>query len=495
MAAWVGLGALALGCGGSDKGAAPQAPESGDEPADPALQAVDALAAAEARRLELPGMAVGIVRGGELVHVDGYGSSERAAAIDADTVFRIGSVTKVITAAAALRLRDDGALSLEDPVARHLPELREVLSAEGAEPVRVRHLLQHSSGIPTLGDGSLDWTKGPPISEAQLIASVAKTTLSFEPGSAMAYSNVGMAVAGLVVARASGRPYRDYVDRTLLEPLGMSATRWERGAYPEEQLFPGYVRGEGGFELPDSYWVLGAIEPAGGLYSTVGDMARFVAFQLDPAAAPGVLAADSVAESHRRAMPGSPMGLGWVVSADAELGSIVWHSGATYSYGSWVGFDPQRENGVIVFVSTGDPAVLDRSHRLGMDALRILAGLEPTHTAEAEKGPPGEPTDPALVAEIGRRVLALVNAPESADYAGIFSARFLEQQPAAAMRNFFVGVQAYTGECTRAELAKDAGGGELELKLTCAKANALVTVAAQTAPPHLMDGIMLVPAP
>ena len=485
---------LLLSCGGVEK-PHPRSSESAP-PVDTELEAIHALASAEAEKLGVPGMAVGIIRDGKLVSSKGYGTSADARRIDANTVFRIGSITKVFTATAAMRLRDEGKLSLDDPVAKHLPTLTAVLSPKGKEPVRVRHLLQHSSGIPTLGDGSLDWTQGPPITKAQLLTSVTNAKLNFQPGTKSEYSNVGMALAGVVVARASGTSYRSYVDENIIRPLQMTMTKWDRDGFSSHQVFPGHVRDGKVFTIPENYWVLGAVEPAGGLYSTVADMARFLSFQADPESAPTVLAAKTVDESHTKAeMPANnPMGIGWVVDKDADLGKVIWHNGATYSYGAWAGIDPERNNGVVIFVSTGDLGVVERAGQIGKDALRILAAFDPKYTKKMT--PKGDPTDPKLVAEIGQRVMDLLNAPDKAKYEEIFSASFLKQQPAEEMRQFLVSAQGKIGrKCTKHELAEDGGGGKFKVKMFCANANIIVSLAVQLAPPHLLDGILIKPAP
>jgi CubicO group peptidase (beta-lactamase class C family) len=98
------------------------------------------------------------------------------------------------------------------------------------------------------------------------------------------------------------------------------------------------------------------MESAGGLYSTVKDMARFLSFEANPDSVAGLLSAESVAESWTKATTpaNSPIGLGWVVDDDSEVGTVIWHNGATQAYGAWVGMDPKTANGAIVFVSTGD---------------------------------------------------------------------------------------------------------------------------------------------
>lgn len=484
-----------LACGGTEKPSVTPISETEQAPVDAKVEAIHVLASAEARKLGVPAMTVGIIRDGKLVSVKGYGTSADAQRIDANTVFRVGSITKVFTATAVLRLRDEGRLSLDDPVSKHLPTLADRLSPKGKEPVRVRHLLQHSSGIPTLGDGSLDWTQGPAITETQLLTSVANVTLNFQPGTKSEYSNVGMALAGVVVARASGTSYRSYVDENIIRPLRMTMTKWDRDGFSAQEVFPGYVRDGKVFKIPENYWVLGAVEPAGGLYSTVADMARFLSFQASPESAPTVLAAKTVDESHTRAETpaNNPMGIGWVVDKDADLGKVIWHNGATYSYGAWAGIDPKRNNGIVIFVSTGDLSVVERADQIGKDALLILAGFDPKYTKKMTRK--GDPTDPKLVAEIGQRVMDLLNSPDKAKYEEIFSASFLKQQPAEKMRQFLVSAQGQIGKCTKHELAEDGGGGKFKVKMFCANANIIVSLAVQLAPPHLLDGILIKPAP
>ena len=486
------LGGLLAGCGGGKREVSP-APAT----ADPALEAISTLAAAEAERLGVPGLGVGVLRRGELVSVQGYGSLPRANEIDADTVFRIGSITKVFTAMAALVLRDAGKLSLDAPVAAHIPELAALLSPPGEEPVRIVHLLQHSSGIPTLGDGTLDWTGTTGIDEAELIASVANSALRFAPGSQFEYSNVGMALAGVVVARVSGMPYRQYVQERILEPLGMRRTRWQRDAYSAPEVFPGFVAGKDGFEPSPGDWVLGAVEGAGGLYSTIGDLALFLSFQAGARAVEGVLSRKSVLEGQTKASRprGSEIALGWIIESDPDLAAIVSHNGATYAYGAWVGIDPATKNAAIVFVSTGDLQVVKRAELIGKDALRILAGHAPHYTARALGG--GGESDPEVVATVGARLLGVLGLLGSSapppDVEAVFSRSFLAEIPPERLRTFLGEVAAQSGTCASFELLRDAGGGRLELRLRCEKGDLRATAVVGAAPDYLLDGLFIAP--
>ncbi|MBW2734496.1 MAG: beta-lactamase family protein [Deltaproteobacteria bacterium] len=484
-----------LGCAPSKPLAPMNGPQRAAQATDPALARIHNLASTEANKQALPGMAVGLIRAGKLVSVKGYGASPAAKGITGETVFRLGSVTKTFTAMAVLQLRDAGKLKLADPVAKYLPELAAVLSPAGKKPVSVQHLLRHSSGIPPLGDGSIDWTRGVAITEAQLLASVKNTKLRFEPGTQMEYSNVAMALAGLVVARASGTSYRAHIERHIIDPLQMSATRWQQKGYARGRVFPGYLRVGGEFKRPKNTWVLGAIEPAGGLYSTVHDMAKFLAFQLNPHSMSNVLSAKSVAASHDKAETpaSSPMGLGWVVEEGPELKKIVWHNGATYAYCAWVGIDPIRKNGAIIFFSTGGLKGVAHAGRLGKDALKILAGFEPGQMSKKQSSQ--NTSDAKLIAAIGPRMLALINHPKEAKVAEIFSKVFLKQLPETQVHAFLQALNTKIGLCTRYELVEDKGRGRLKLKLFCANAAIHVTLAAQSTMPYLLDGFLIKQAP
>ena len=188
---------------------------------------IEAKLAEEMRELRLPGLAYGVIVDGELVLVGGLGHRDigTKAPVDADTVFRIASMTKSFIALAVLKLRDEGKLALDDPVARHVPELAALPPpTEDSAPVTIRQLLSHTAGFPEdnpWGDRQLD------TSEEELSTWLRQgLPFSTAPGTAFEYSNYGFAILGRVVSRASGMRYQDYVDREILKPLGMTSTFW-----------------------------------------------------------------------------------------------------------------------------------------------------------------------------------------------------------------------------------------------------------------------------
>jgi CubicO group peptidase (beta-lactamase class C family) len=280
----------------------------------------------------LPGLAVGVVLGGELVYGDGFGVRDMATkdAVDVDTVFRIASLTKSFTALAILKLRDQGRLSLDDAADRYVPELAAVAyPTRDSARITIRQLLTHSAGFPEdnpWGDRPLD------VSEMAFARLVAKgLSFSSPPNTAFEYSNLGYTILGVIVSRASGVPYRAYVTREILRPLGMSATVFDEREVPRSRLALGYRRQDGRLvnevNTPD-----GAYAAMGGLYSSVRDLARYAAFHLaawpprnDPEAGP--VRRSSVREMHQLARPNR-----FVVGFE---GSAAWGEAGGYGFGLW----------------------------------------------------------------------------------------------------------------------------------------------------------------
>lgn len=338
------------------------------------MPAVETYVRSRVDEYAFPAAVVGVVAGGELLWWTSYGNA------DLDTVFRIGSITKPITAAAVLALRDEGALDLDDPVERYLPELAELHYPTKDSPrITIRHLLTHTSGIGM--NTKVDYWSRPDedLGEDELFDRLDGFELIHVPGTKTVYSNVGMGLAGLVVQRASGMRYRDYVDRELLAPLGMTHGAWTRADVPEARLSTGSRRVDG-MRVTEHHWRLGAIEGMGGLYSSLRDMSRFVAWQLSAwppsdLSDNGPLARSSVRESHMvggHAVPGRhSYGMGWRVRNDPDLGHVVSHVGGTFQYSGVVWMLTERDLGVILL--TNDGYGLDKVDHIARNVAWIIA--------------------------------------------------------------------------------------------------------------------------
>ena len=241
---------------------------------------VDRIFAEFCERNRVPGVAYGVVVDGELAHHGGVGVRDVAsgATADADSVFRIASMTKSLTAMCVLLLRDEGRLSLDDPVHAHVPELARLpYPTLDSAPVTVRQLLSMASGLVTddpWADRHLD--AGDDEFSRWMEGGVAFT---LPPGVAFEYSNFGYGILGRVVASAAGEPARAFAQERVLGPLGMASTTWDADHIADDRVARGY-------RLEDDAWVEeapladGALGTMGGLATSVRDYATYVALHL-----------------------------------------------------------------------------------------------------------------------------------------------------------------------------------------------------------------------
>src|SRR3954468_10432476 len=176
----------------------------------------------------VPGAAWGVIAGGRLAHVTARGlrDVEAKAPVDADTVFRIASMTKSFTVLAILKLRDEGKLSLDDPAEKYVPEMAGLKYPTADAPkITIRHLLSHAEGFPEdnpWGDRHLADTD-------EQLSRMLRTGIPFSnaPGIAYEYSNLGFPILGRIVANVSKTAYPAYITTNILKPLGMSSTTLE----------------------------------------------------------------------------------------------------------------------------------------------------------------------------------------------------------------------------------------------------------------------------
>ena len=226
----------------------------------------------------IPGVAYGVVVDGELIFSQNFGVRNVAtgAPVDADTVFRIASMTKSFAALAILQLRDAGKLRLDEPVVTYVPELLSLVYPTSDSPtITVRHLLSMSVG----------WPQDDPWGDRQLYRSDdamsdfyrAGVSWSNSPGVTFEYSNYAYMVLGRIITNVTGMPAVHYINEQILKPLGMTATVWNADAVPAEHLALGY-------RWEDEVWKEEPLLPSGGdvaafagLFTSVRDLARWVA--------------------------------------------------------------------------------------------------------------------------------------------------------------------------------------------------------------------------
>lgn len=331
-----------------------------------AFPAIEKLIEDERKKQNLPGLAFGIVIDGDLAYAKGFGAigMDNKAVPDADTVYRIGSISKSFTALALVAVRDEGLVRLDDPLAAWVPEAGKlVYPSRDSQPLTLRQLANHTSGLPRMGtfDPESD------ASEDVIVKSLDKLALEAAPGTRWSYSNLGFGLLGIAISHAAKTPLHDLIASRITKPLGMTATVWDYTQVPAGKLAPAYQPGPTG-PAPRTPSRIGAIDGAGGIYSSVRDMAKYVAFQLGaypPRSADdtGPIRRASLREAHgtgvqvdlrqQPTVAAVSYGFGWTQERSCKFDDLVGHGGAIDSYRSYIMFSPSRGVGMIALSNFG----------------------------------------------------------------------------------------------------------------------------------------------
>ncbi len=311
----------------------------------------------------IPGAAVGIVEGGQLSAFDGFGLAdvEAKAKLTPDSLFRVASITKTVTATAILRLRDAGKLNLDDPLVLHLPEFTAARVRRGSlDQVTFRRMLAHRSGL--MSDAPHDYweTHNFPAMD-QILTELDRVAVVIEPDQASKYSNLAFALMGEVVARHEGREFSEHVRATILEPLGMTSSVFELHGDSRSRLATGYDARPFTVDVRIApHPPLKGITAAGQLYSSVRDLARWIGFQLQigpsSEAGPNVLAGSTLEEMHRPQFLDSDWRVGhclaWLARRRGDE-IHVGHEGSLPGYRSAHYFNKSTRSGVVVLTNRG----------------------------------------------------------------------------------------------------------------------------------------------
>ena len=335
-----------------------------------------------------PGASAAVIVDGGLVYEHGYGVKRRggSAAVNAQTQFRIGSITKMLTAAAVMQQVEAGTVFLDDRLRTFVPEA-DFRGHWPTEEITIHRLLTHATGIPDLPFNASGLT-GPDVL-SDWAADLSEVGLHAPPGVFWNYSNPNFSLAGLVVERASGEGYRSYMDRHVFGPAGMSSTTFDPASVVARgNASSGHFDDGSGTEIvypPDDY-DNDAYAPAGYAFSTAGDIARWALLLSDGG---GEVLSPASARTMQRAqqsldtLPGFGYGYGIFVEPFYDL-EIRQHGGNIWGWGAFVLWHPERRFAV---------AVLANTFQSLSGAAYCIADhvLEPDHSVTQE--PP--PADPA----------------------------------------------------------------------------------------------------
>lgn len=352
-------------------------------------QVVEAYVFEKMRKTNLPGLSISVVKDGKVVYAKGFGfrDVESGAPMTPQTRVGIGSVTKSFTALAIMMLSEEGKLSLDDPIDKFLP----ISLRPFGEPVRVKHLLSHSSGIPALayaeafirnvvGDEA-PWLPITSFEDLRAFMNEAEKWAVAKPGERFFYLNEGYLLLGRIVEAVSGKSYEVFVKERILTPLGMTRTTFQKSEIDSDPDWATpYVVDRDGKRIPSRFPF--GISADGGLISTVLDLSNYLRLYLSRGEWNGsrLVSAKSIEQMETPHVPlPSPLfgaegyGLGWSVYPDFLGHKLVAHSGSVLVHTAFAGYIPDAGVGVAVLAnSSGHPL-----SQIGMVALATLLGKDP----------------------------------------------------------------------------------------------------------------------
>ena len=409
------------------------------------LPVVDSLYQNYAQKNHFPGFAYGVVVDGKLIHsgATGFTNLDKKTPANAQSVFRIASMSKSFTTMAILQLRDAGKLNLDDRADKYIPEMKKIIPLTSDAPaITIRHLLTHAAGFPEdnpWGDRQLEDTN-------QELLKLIQSPVSFSnvPGVAYEYSNLGITLLGYVINKISGKTYQQYITEKILLPLGMNATKWEFTKVPESKLAHGY-------RWVESKWIEeallhdGAYGAMGGLLTSMEDFAKYVAFHQSAWPPKNDIESKVLKRSSLREMqqPWNISGFNTaykypsgrscaVVSAycyglnwlrDCENRVYVGHSGGLPGFGSHWRFLPELGIGVIAFANLTYASTTPINMKV-LDTLIISAQLKPRQI------PPSN-----ILKQRQNELVKLLPDWNNAEKSGIFAENFFADYYIASLKN------------------------------------------------------------
>lgn len=330
---------------------------------------------AEVRRLAqplvdghlVPGLAVGIYEAGK---VETYGlgvvSKEQPVAPDANTIYEVGSVSKVFTGLLLAEAITRGEVTLDTPLSRLLPTEVKPPKRDGRE-LTLEELATHFSGLPRIPSNMVSDSLVNPYADYgrdKLFAFLNGYQVPHQSSAEFQYSNLGMGLLGTLLADKAGSDYGTLLHERIATRLGMTDTTVSLSSSQQSRLAPPY---RGGLRV--SNWDFAALAGCGAVRSTVNDMLKLIAAHVDPASSP-LKVAIQLASRRRRMIPGTgrSIALGWLIAAD---GTTLWHNGQTGGYSASLFVNPGLKKGVVVLANGADSTV----DVLGERLLQALAGM------------------------------------------------------------------------------------------------------------------------
>lgn len=329
-------------------------PASADAQHFPSAEDLKALIQSRVEENRAVGIVLGVLEADGSTLIVSYGDpGPTARELSGQSIFEIGSITKVFTGILLADMVAKGEVSLTDPVSKYLPD-GVTMPSQGGQEITLLDLATHHSALPRLPDNMSPADATNPYTDytvEMMYAFLSDHELRRDIGSEYEYSNLAVGLLGHVLARVGGGSYEDVVRERILEPLGMSMTGITLSADMQDWMIAGH--NQQGMVVP--LWDLPTLAGAGALRSNVEDMLVFVAAN---ARAPESALERSMHDSHEiQKSINAEMGIGlnWHVQHVGDE-TIVWHNGGTGGFRTFIGFDPISRVGVVVLTNSGHGA-------------------------------------------------------------------------------------------------------------------------------------------
>ncbi len=380
----------------------------------------------EMRKNDVTGLSIALVDDQRVVWAAGFGYADERRDVPATsgTIYKVGSITKLFTATAVMQLAEQGKLDIDRPLQTYLPGFSMRSRFPDEKPITLRNLMTHHAGLPVNFLKGM-WSRRPgPFTD--VVNLIKNEYVAFPPDFVYSYSNLGYTLLGLAVRNASGRDYGSYVEESLLRPLGMTHSGFSPLPEWRNSISRGYYK-EKEFDEP----LLRDI-PAGGLYSTVLDLSRFLQmiFAGGKTQSSRILKPETLTEMLRPQNASVPLdlgfriGLGWMLSGlgDVDIrnaGPVAYQPGTSLVFHSQMIILPKYKLGVVVLSnsSTSGPVVNRVAARALTLALEAKTGIrQPERERPAESDTPLP--ESTLQAYEGRyaTIIGMVDIVKKSDY-------------------------------------------------------------------------------
>jgi len=348
---------------------------------------VSALIAKEMSINGVKGLSIAVVDGGRAVWLEGFGFADEAARVpvDANTVFRAGSISKTVTSMRVMQLAEAGLVDIDADIRRHVPEFNIQSRFRNTPPITPRMLMSHRSGLPTDVVAGM-WSENP-ATLAAFIPTLSRESMASPPVNQWRYSNVAYSLLGRMVENVEGKAFSEAMRLGLLERIGMTSSSYVMTEALAQRYSKGYQHGA---EAPRPTL---RDQPTGSLFTTARDMAAYLAAIIE--GGKGAVSPKSLTEMTKPQFPGLPLdfgfeqGLGFMLSGVtlADGRKLVWHGGTAIPHQAFMAIDPESGLGVAILCNTLEASrfIARLAARTLESALEIKTGRR---TPPAKRGQP-----------------------------------------------------------------------------------------------------------